>query len=276
MKYAFKKMRRMRVYEPDTRKHRVTLNDFQSAKFTGSQNTEYADGADGAHLAAFDTSKVAGFEGTNGAIDSGYIALQVGSEEVEVLGGSEIQLRVELTTKDGIKVEMPHKAVGDIGNEIGYIYAADINGMPGKEYVQGATASATEFAYNPGTNEITLPTNVFKAGDTVIVDYYPKFSKYSRIDNDTDKFSMTGRVIVDAWFTDLCTQRDVPLMVVMEKGKISGEINMEFGDKAAVQNVAVEAMTSACAGASKNLWKLYRYSEDDIDDGAVGEEVTDG
>ena len=98
----------------------------------------------------------------------------------------------------------------------------------------------------------------------MVVDYYPKFSKYQRIDNDADKFSMTGRVIIDAWFTDLCTREDVPLQVVMESGKISGELDLSFSDQAAVQNVAVESMASACYGASQNLWKLYTYDEEEI------------
>lgn len=266
MKYALKKMRRMRVYDIATGEHKVTLNDFKTAQFTGSQETVYADGTDGAHLAAFDTTKVAAFNGTNGAIDSGYIAMQVGSEEIEVSGGSEISLRAELKTEDGTKVTLPHKAVGDIGNEIGFIYAVDTNGSPSTSYAQGSVASATEFAYDPETNAITLPTGVFKAKDTVVVDYFPKFSKYKQISNDADKFSMSGRVIVDAWFTDLCSEKDVPLQVVMEKGKISGELDLSFGDQAAVQNVAVEALTSSCAGAGKNLWKLYNYDEEEIVD----------
>lgn len=266
MKYAFKKMRRMRVYNIATGEHLVTLNDFQSAQFTGSQDTVYADGADGAHLAAFDTTKVAGFNGTNGAIDSGYIAMQVGSEEVEVTNGTSICLRAEMKTEDGTSVILPHKAVGDEGNEIKFIYAADSNGMPGMSYTQGDSATESEFKYDPPSKTITLPTGKFKAGETVIVDYYPTFTKYKEIANDADKFSMTGKVIIDAWFTEICTELDVPLQVVMEKGKISGELDLSFGNQAAVQKVAVEAITSACSGESKNLWRLYTYNEEDVTD----------
>lgn len=266
MKYALKKIRRMRVYDIATGRHKVTLSDLKTGQFTGSQETVYAEGTDGSKLASFDLNKVAGFNATNGAIDSGFIALQVGSDEVQVTNGSEIMLRAELTTADGEKVTLPHKAVGNVGNEIGFIYAADVNGMPGKSYVQGSAASATEFAYAPATNEITLPTGAFSAKDTVIVDYYPKFSKYSVIENSAEKFSETGRVIIDAWFTDLCSSLDVPLMVVMEKGKISGEIDLSFGDQAAVQNVAVESLVSACAGEGKTLWRMYTYDESEIVD----------
>lgn len=266
MKFAFKKMRRMRLYDIATGQHKATLNDFKTAKFTGDQETQYAEGSDGAKLAAFDLNKVAGFEGTNGAIDSGYLAIQVGGERVEVSGGSEVMLRAELKTTDGTKVALPHKAQGATGNEIGYIYSADTNGMPGKSYAQAAAASATEFSYAPDTNEITLPTGAFKANDIVVVDYYPKFTKYNVISNEADKFSGAYRAVIDAWFTDICTETDVPLQVVMEKGKVSGTIDLSFGDQAAVQNVKIEALTSACAGAGKTLWTLYDYDENEIDD----------
>ena len=145
MQYALKKIRRMRVYDKATGEHKVTLNQFKTAQFTGSNDTVYAEGIDGAKLAAFETNKVAGFNGTNGAIDAGYIALQVGSEIVEVTNGTEIQLRAELKTADGTKVILPHKATGDVGNEIGFIYAVDTNGKPAKSYLQEDHESATGF-----------------------------------------------------------------------------------------------------------------------------------
>ena len=40
MQYAFKKMRRMRVYDAATGEHKVTLNQFKTAQFTGSNDTD--------------------------------------------------------------------------------------------------------------------------------------------------------------------------------------------------------------------------------------------
>ena len=70
---------------------------------------------------------------------------------------------------------------------------------------------------------------------------------------------MTGEVIVDAWFTDLCSEADVPLQLYTPKGKISGAIDMSAGDQAAVQNIEIEALVRACAGESKTLWVLRKY-----------------
>ena len=267
MKYAFKQVRRIILNDLQTKKHKVTFNDLKNFSIKGSQETVYAEGSDGAKLAAFDINKVASIEASNGAVDEGYIALQAGTEVVKVTNGASVVIREEFEAKDGdTKVKLSHKAMGKAGNEIRYIYKADKNGMPGEDYAQGAAASATEFAYSAETGEITLPTGAFGDGDTVIVDYRPTFSGYEEITNDTNKFSMSCEVIVDAWFTDLCSEADVPLQLYMPKGKVSGEIDLSAGDQAAVQNINIEAMTKACAANGKNLWTLRRYDMSDIVD----------
>lgn len=260
MKYAFKKTRRIIINDLATKMHRVTLNDLKNLTINGSQDTVYAEGQNGAKLAAFDVNKVASITAENGTIDEGYLALQVGSEVVKVTNGSSVLIREEFEIKDGdTTVTLSYKATGMIGNEVKYIYKADGNGLPGDVYTQNATESAKEFSYNPDTKAITLPTDVFKAGDTVIIDYYPRFSEYEEIANDAEKFSMSGEVIVDAWFTDICTEVDVPLQLYLPKGKISGTVNISVGDQAAVQNIEIESLTRACNGDNKNLWTLRKY-----------------
>lgn len=260
MKYAFKKVRRIIINELGTKKHKVTLNDLKNFAISGSQDTIYAEGQDGAKLAAFDVSKVASISASNGAVDEGYLAMQVGSEEVKVTNGNSILIREEFTLGENkTTVTLSYKASGETGNEIGYIYKADKNGNPGDAYEQNSTVSATNFKCDPETGEITLPTGAFAEGDTVIIDYYPTFSEYEEIANDANKFSVSGEVIVDAWFTDLCSEADVPLQMYLPKGKISGNIDMSAGDQAAVQNIEIEAIASSCSGESKNLWTLRKY-----------------
>ena len=56
-------------------------------------------------------------------------------------------------------------------------------------------------------------------------------------------------------------REDIPAQLVMESGKVSGEINYSMGTDAAVQNVSIEAL-QACG--EKNLWKLYKYDMTEI------------
>lgn len=263
MKYAFKKVRRIIINDLATKKHRVTLNDLKNFKISGSQDTIYAEGQEGAKLAAFDVNKVSSISAENGTVDEGYLALQVGSEVVKVTNSSDILIREEFDIKgEETSVVLKYKATGATGNEVRYIYKADSNGIPSESFTQNSEVSATAFKYDPSSKTITLPTGVFKAGDTVIVDYYPTFSEIEEIANDADKFSMSGEVIVDAWFTDLCTESDVPLQLYLPKGKVSGAIDLSIGDQAAVQGIEIEALTSGCAG--KSLWVLRKYDMSNV------------
>ncbi len=260
MKYAFKKIRRIIINDLATKKHLVTLNDLKSLKINGSQETVYAEGQDGAKLAAFNINKVASITAENGSVDEGYLALQVGSEVVKVTNGASVLIREEFGVKDGdTTVTLSYKATGMTGNEVRHIYKADQNGIPSEAYMQNASATATEFAYDPATKTITLPIGAFVDGDTVIVDYYPTFTEYEEIVNDANKFSMNGEVIVDAWFTDLCSLADVPLQLYLPKGKISGTIDLSVGSQAAIQGIEIESMTRACNGDTQNLWTLRKY-----------------
>ena len=265
MKYVLKKLRMLRIFDLETGEMKVMMNDLKSGQFTGSQETVYAEGADGAKLAAFDVNKVAGFNAANGAVDLGFLAMQVGGEPVIIENGTDVTLFKVLTTEDGAAVELPHKAAGKVGNEIGFIYSIGSDGMPDKKYAQAAAASATEFAYDPETNIISLPTDVFAKGDKISVNYNPTFASYTQLDNESNKFAASGRVVIDAWFTDICNEADVPLQVVMEKGKVSGEVDISIGDQAAVQNIAVEAMSTSC-DENKRLWRLFTYDEQEIVD----------
>lgn len=261
MKYAFKKVRRIIINDLDSKKHRVTLNDLKNLKITGSQDTVYAEGQDGAKLAAFDVNKVASITAENGSVDEGYLALQVGSEVVKVTNGSSILIREEFEIKDDQTTVVLSYNTGDAENAVKYIYKADQNGMPGEVYShsQDNKASKTEFSYSSEDRTITLPEDAFGKGDTVIIDYYPVFSEYEEISNDANKFSMAGEVIVDAWFTDLITEKDVPLQLYLPKGRISGAIDLSAGDQAAVQGIEIESLVKVSAGNSKNLWTLRKY-----------------
>lgn len=268
MKYALKKVRYITFDDTATDQELAILDDLKTVQLTDGQETVYADGTDGVHLAAYDQNKTTTVTVGNGSIVSGALALHAGTTEETIKGGSEVKWRETHILENATEFTLDHKAIGETGNEVKFVYKADVNGNPdlSQVYTQGASAEGTEFAYEPNTKKVTLPADAFKVGDTVIVAYYPKFSEYQRIKNDADKFSLTAKVRIYAWFTDLCTQKDVPLQWVLERGKVSGAMDLSFGDQAAVMNLTIDAITSACLGSSKNLWSLYTYDGEKIVD----------
>ena len=257
MRYALKKVRNIVGRDIATGKNKFVLSDLKSLTISGSAEVVWADGADGAHLVGFDTNKVATIEAENGSIDIGYLETQTGGTLKKVENGTEVLFTEVLTVKEG-KATTTHKASGVVGGELGFVYPLDATSDPDRQnaYVQGATASTTEFAYDPTSKEITLPTDKFADGDKVYVEYFPTFSAYEQLDNDSDKFSETVAVYANVWMTDICTKKDIPAQLVVESGKVSGEINYTMGNDAAVQNVSIEALSSC---GEKTLWKLYKY-----------------
>lgn len=257
MRYALKKVRNIVGRDIATGKNKFVLSDLKSLTISGSSEVVWADGADGVHLVGFDTNKVATIEAENGAIDIGYLETQTGGTLKKVENGADVLFTETLTVTAG-KAITSHKASGVVGNELGFVYPLDATADPDRfnAYPQAAAATITEFAYDPATKEITLPTGKFNDGDKVYVEYFPTFTSYEELDNDSDKFSETVAVYANVWMTDICTKKDIPAQLVMESGKVSGEISYQMGSDAAVQNVSIEA-TQACG--ERNLWKLYKY-----------------
>lgn len=266
MRYALKKVESIRLTDIATGELKCILSDIKTVSLSDGQETVYADGANGAHLAAFDNNKTSTLSGENGSIESGYIALSVGSDEKIETNGMEIKIIEELVTSDGTSVLLNHKAHGDAGNEVKFVYSLDTTGSIDKSYTQGAEASESAFKYDAASKTITLPTGKFKAKDTVVVEYCPKFAQYKEILNDANSFSMNAEVRADCWFTDMCSKQDVPLQLYLPAGKVSGNMELSFGDQAAVQSFEIEAMTSGCKGSNKTLWKLYTYDMEDVTD----------
>lgn len=264
MKYVLKKVRAIRIDDIATGKHKATLNDLTQVQLTTNNDVVYAEGTDGARLAAYENNKVATLTATNGTIETEYLALQMGTSVVSVANGKSIKIRETLTTNDGSTIHLTYQPSGTAGSEIGYIYTTDVNGNPKDAYAQAASASATAFALTDATTgTITLPTGVASIGDSIIVDYYPTFSAYEEIAASVDKYSETGHVYVDCWFTDICSQADIPAIIELPRGKISGNLDLSFGDQVAVQNIEIEALVKNCSNDERYLWKWYIYDLND-------------
>ena len=267
MKYALKKVKDIIFADTVTDEHVCTLNDLTDIKLSNGADTVDATGSDGSILAQWDTKKTSEITASNGAIETGMLALQLGTEEQVVLNGTGVRYREKFTLKSGnTTVTLTHKPSGTEGSEIKFIYKADSNGNPDTSYAQAAEASATAFAYTPATKVITLPTDVFTGGETVIVDYYPTYSEYKQITDKSNEFGGTYKVIVRGWFTDLCSHKDIPLQLVCPSGKVSAKFDLEFGDKAAVQDITINNLSSACANDDKVFWDMFTYDDTKIVD----------
>ena len=244
------------------------LEDLQQTTFENGSDIVYAMGTDGAKLSGWDTNKSAKVSGNNGAITDGLLAAQVGADVETIsnfVGGT---ITDAVVTDDGLIAETNHKARGEIGNEIGHIYIKEEDGSLGKPYVQGATADEDHFAYSPATKELTLPVNgtgdpIIQPGSTICMFYMPQFTSAKRVRSVSDKFPKNVRLVVNAYFRDICTEKDYIGQIVFSKAKTQGAFSWAFGDNPAVHNFAFEALTG-CGNSA--LWDVLIFDTDDIDD----------
>lgn len=263
--FILKKIKSITIEDRANDKTLVSLVQLKNIGLTTTQEFTDATGKDNVTLARFETAKKATITASSGMVSVAYLGLQLGADvEVVKSKAGDIKITQTLETSDGQTVTLPHKAQGLAGNEIKWIYAESF-GSKGEAYQQHSTQDATRFKYDSASKTITLPTGKFKSGDKVIVTYAPKFTEFQKIVNSANNYSATGRVIIDAFFTDPCDDQDVLVQIKMERGKISGALDLQFGDQPAVQNIEIEALTDVCA-ENQSLFEIYIYDMGNITD----------
>lgn len=262
-KYIVQNMERLSFFDLANGTCQFVVDDLQEATMTNEQETVYATGKNGVKIGSADRNKASRITATNGAIVDGVMAMQVGSE---VVTGKIIVPKhfFMLTTADGISADIKIKPIGEVGNEIPYIYKRNTDGTVGKPYAIAANAGAETFKYDPAAKKITLPTGVFAPGETVYAFYDIEVSDAKKISNDENKFSATGMLIADCFAKDICTDKSYYAKIVYPKAKASGNFELSFGNDPSVQNMEFEALSGGCgSSATKRLWDFIVFDEED-------------
>lgn len=262
-KYIVQNMERLSFFDLENGTCNFVVDDLQEATMTNEQETVYATGKNGVKIGSADRNKASRITAKNGSIVDGVMAMQVGSKVVE---GKTIVPRhfFMLTTADGTSADVVTKPIGDVGNEIPYIYKRNTDGTVGKPYTIAANAGADTFKYDPATKKITLPTGAFAPGETVYTFYDIEVNNAKKITNQEDRFSSTGMLIADCFAKDICTEKSYYGKIIYPKAKASGNFELSFGNDPSVQNMEFEALSGGCgSSATKKLWDFIVFDEDD-------------
>lgn len=262
-KYIVQNMERLSFFDLSDGTCQFVVDDLQEATMTNEQETVYATGKNGVKIGSADRNKASRITATNGAIVDGVMAMQVGSEVVK---GKVVVPKhfFMLVTADGTSADIAIKPIGEVGNEIPYIYKRNTDGTVGKPYAIAANAGAETFKYDPAAKKITLPTGAFAPGETVYAFYDIEVSDAKKISNDEDKFSATGMLIADCFAKDICTDKSYYAKIVYPKAKASGNFELSFGNDPSVQNMEFEALSGGCGStATKRLWDFIVFDEED-------------
>ncbi len=263
-KYVIQSIERITAFNLETGACSFIVEDIQEGTMTNEEEIVYAEGKNGIKVAAGDGTKNSSFSATNGLVVDGLLAAQTGSP-IETGTYTIPNFMEKLKTTDGTTVVTTYTATGATGKEIAYVYKKNFDGTLGEKYAIAADASATEFAYTPDTKTITLPTDVFAAGDEVVVFYDIEVENAKKIVNADDKYSSTEKVIFDIFAKDSCTGKSYCGKIVYPKGKVEGNFEMSFGTEISTHNLNITAMSGGCGTSASNvLWEMYIYDTADV------------
>jgi hypothetical protein len=262
-KYAIASIDSITGFDLATKECIFILDEIKDATLEGAAETVWSTGKEGRRLSALKRNKTCSISANNGFIVGGLLAQTIGDDNpVEDFSAATIRMpafeRIEVVSSN--TVETAFAAVGTTGNEIAFVYKANKDGSQGNKYPQAATASATAFAYNPASKEITLPTGVFNDGDVVIVfyDYLSKGRKYS---NKSDTYAGDVYLVADVLVKDICDGSIQHSKLVMPKVTIDDNFSFTFGNDMAVQAFRAEANSSICSKNSEYFYWVFPQAD---------------
>lgn len=252
------------AYKRDTGYLDFRLEDMQDFTINATQDKTELTGKNGRVIGYKKQNKAMNGEGTYGMVSAGLLKAQTGGEittGTQTIKKSEVQI----IPKDATTITTEATATGTDGAEIGLIRVLNSNGSVAKTYEQGATASATKFAYDPTTKTLTLPTGdgAIAAG-TKIEFAYTREVDGTKVTDPSDSFSETREVWIHCFGKDAC-DNEYYIAIHVPRADFSGEFSLDLGGDQVVHNFSFDAMVDLCNATStdKDLFDVIVYTGDE-------------
>ena len=259
-KYSISSIDSITGFDIATKECIFILDEIKDATLEGAADIVWSTGREGRRLSSLKRNKTCTISANNGFIVGGLLAQTIGDlNPEEDFAAASITIpafeRIEVGA-GGTSIETAFEATGLAGAEIGFIYKSNKDGSQGEKFTQAAVATAKEFAYDPASKEITLPTGAFAEGDVVIVfyDYKTKGRKYS---NKSDSYAGDAYLVCDVMLKDVCDGSIQHSKLVMPKVTINDNFSFAFGNDMAVQAFKAEANSSICSGESEYFYWVF-------------------
>lgn len=145
-------------YDKETEDLLFVFDQVTDGEITSESDVVYAEGRQGVQLAAFDRNKTAGFTCTNGYVQAGAMAVQLGTD---VVNGATTYDVIELVESDGTTAVLSLENAIAGSTPTAKVYKANADGSRGDEVEPDsiANASVTATVYNG--------TAAYEVGDVV-------------------------------------------------------------------------------------------------------------
>lgn len=247
------------AFDVATGAYRFTLDELQNASVNNSQDTSEITGKQGRKLANLKRNKGVTISGTSGMVSGGLLEAQVGSKFVN--GATEVLWTDYLAVGNGGSATTTYKAIGTAGAEIEHLYVKSADGTLGTELEQDSTAAAGKFAYAPATKTLTF--SGIDEGTEIVV-YYKRKIVADVLTNQSDKYSETLALYVDALAEDKCSNV-YRVQFYIPKADFSGNFTIDLGDNQTVHEFEAESLAGACVSGGSNLWTYTVFGENAAD-----------
>lgn len=249
------------AYNRQTGGCELYLDELQETTIENSEDTQDITGKGDRLLKQIKKNKAVTVTGTSALICGDLMSAQTGSEIISSDATVVRKPDIIDVAKGETTAKTAYTAIGDTGAEILTLCTLESNGALGTKYTQAAAASATEFAYDPETKTITLPTDIAASSDVKIVAFYDYKTTGASLTNKSDVFGKTLKVYVDCIGTDVC-DNEYKCQFVIPRGQFSGKFSITMGGDQTVEEFTINTLVDTCQGTSNgDLFEFIVYKD---------------
>lgn len=235
----------------------VTFILSEPTEFTISNSQEKTDvtGKGGRTIAFIKRSKAATISAQNGTIVGGAIAAATGSDVVD--GSFNIVVSEEVVVDGSNEAVITGTPAGTAGAEIAYAYVLNSNGSLTTKIAQDSAVASGKFTYTSAGKKLKFHTDIVEG--TKIVVFYEESKTAAKIENDSEVFSKTCKLVAKIVAQDVCDNAYVG-EVIVKRADVDGNFDLSISDSPAVQSLSAECLAGGCQGGT-DLWTLYIYED---------------
>lgn len=228
------------------------MDEIQNASLANTQETVDVTGKQGRLLNTLKRNKGVTISGTNGLINLGAIAVDIGAE---VIDGEALWRDHEILTIQNNTATISYAAVGSEGSEIDALYKRSAAGGTGRQLEQVADSPAAgQFTYSPATKTISFFAGEFANGEQAVVYYDRTVTPSTTLSNNSNVYSRKVRLDIDATGEDICNQL-YHIQIVVYSADFTGNWTLEMGDAPAVHSFEARATATGCTSDGK-FWDM--------------------
>lgn len=247
---------RVRMQDKTTGELMYMVDQIKEATLTNGANQVYITGAAGVRLATLNRDKTTSFSFQNGLVSMSMLSTQTGSDRELASDTKKIKTPAfeikKVGANDGVvntTIKLDHVPVGIAGKEIPFIYILQKDSSLGVKFAIGPTATENEFALDPVSKTITLPTSaLINENSQIAIDYNYDATSAIKVVNRGDVYGKSGRVIVELLLRDICdNNKKYYSQFIMPNATASGAFEFAFGSEGVVHGWSCEANQDICS-----------------------------